>query len=354
MSVPAAGADVLVYIHPQGKTIHVHPNGNMEVFKPDGKRSTSSATPAKLAAGHGGWTLASGSAGAGSIPELVGGVAASAPITAMTYSEVDFSEVPRLLMDDTVAAEQKLDGTRTVVVVAESGDVTFYGRNGQPLKHASAAAHFAALRPAFKTLSGSHVLDGEIISETGELWLFDLPQSTVTDGVKPSDPLRQRRTHLELLGAILEGRNPKIRVVPQATDAVEKARLLSAVSEAGGEGVMFKDLDAPYDGGVRVRHSVKAKFVKTADVVVLRRDTGGKKNADLGVWDPVRQDFFQVGACSMIGKADAQIGEVIEVAYLNWTGTKLYQPRFLKVRTDKRPTDCRAEQFPVYSKEVLA
>jgi ATP-dependent DNA ligase len=249
--------------------------------------------------------------------------------------------------------EQKLDGTRALVHVRD-GEARFFGRNGQPLKHAAAAAHFAALRPALESLDGEHVLDGEIISETGELWLFDVPQSTAGNGVKPSDPLAARRLLLIGLGRVLTDRNPRIRVTPQETDAVEKARLLVAVEQGGGEGVMLKALDAPYDGGVRVKHSVKAKFVKTADVIVLERDVKGKKNAVLGVWDPVGLAFDEVGACSMIGKDDAKVGDVIEVAYLNWTGTKLYQPRFLRVRDDKGQVDCLMEQFPEYSKAVIA
>lgn len=213
--------------------------------------------------------------------------------------------------------------------------------------------HFANLRPAFESLAGEHVFDGEIIAETGELWLFDLPQSTAGNGVEPSDPLAKRRLTLIGLARVLGDRVPKIRLTPQTTDAVDKARLLVAVEKNGGEGVMLKDLSAPYEGGVRVKHSVKAKFVKTADVVVMRRDAGGKKNAELAVWDPSTRKYTAVGACSMIGKDDAQAGDVVEVAYLNWTGTKLYQPRFLKIRTDKLPADCLADQFPTYSKEVL-
>lgn len=354
MTVPTPPAGTLVYTHPQGKTIHVHPNGSMDVYKPDGKRSTSSATPAKLAAGRGGWVLSSGTEPAKHIPELtvIGAVLGSSPVTAMTYAEVDFAEVTRLLMDDAFVVEQKLDGARVLVHVKD-GKATFYGRNGQPLKHAASAAHFANLRPAFERLSGEHVLDGEIIAETGELWLFDVPQSTAGHGVKTSDPFHRRRKHLETLGAVLNGHNSKIRVTPQEKDAVKKAQLLVAVEKAGGEGVMIKDISAPYEGGVRVKHSVKAKFVKTADVVVLERDVKGKKNAVLAVWDPGTRDMLVVGNCSMIGKADAKPGEVAEVAYLNWTGTKLYQPRFLGVRSDKEPTDCRMDQFPAYSKEVL-
>ncbi len=353
MTVPSPAPGVLVYKHPQGKTIHVHPNGSMDVYKPDGKRSTSSATPAKLAAGHGGWVLQSGSGPVAVIPEMAGAVKAAAPVTAMTYHEVDFTEVPRLLLDDNIAVEQKLDGARTLIHVKD-GEATFYGRNGQPLKHAASAAHFASLRPALESLAGEHVLDGELIAGSGELWLFDVPQSTAGNGVKPSDPLATRRLLLIGLGRILTDRDPKIRVVPQATDAVEKAKLLVAVEQGGGEGVMLKDLSAAYNGGSRVKHSVKAKFVKTADVVVLARNVKGKENAVLGVWDPDKGANVEVGACSMIGKAEARVGDVIEVAYLNWTGTKLYQPRMLQVRYDKDASDCLMEQFPEYSKAVIA
>jgi len=53
--LPPAPAGATVYAHPDGKHIYVLPGGGMEVWKPDGTRATTSATPQKLAWGHGKW-----------------------------------------------------------------------------------------------------------------------------------------------------------------------------------------------------------------------------------------------------------------------------------------------------------
>lgn len=47
---------VAVYIHPQGGVIRVFENGAMDSRNHLGKKKKTSATPEKLAAGHGQWT----------------------------------------------------------------------------------------------------------------------------------------------------------------------------------------------------------------------------------------------------------------------------------------------------------
>lgn len=361
--IPEAPAGATVYRHPQGKVIHVHPDGTMDTYKPDGKRASSSATPEKLAAGYGGWARVSGDDAPGPIPELAGTTTPvkSGPRIPMVFQELDIANATSLVNNDRIVVEQKLDGTRVLVII-QDGEVRFLGRNGQPLKHATAAQHFANLRPAFEMLMnpGVHtVLDGEIM-QTGELWLFDCPQNNWGGAyVTPTDTLAHRRSALEIIARAVHKHNFNIRLTPQARTLEEKMALIKAIDDEGGEGVMLKHLDSTYDGGSRVKHSVKVKFVKTADVVVLHRDDKGKNNAQLGVWDPDGdvwawgEKYRVVGNCSMIGKVDAQIGDVIEVAFLNWTGTKLYQPRMKQIRKDKERTDCRMDQFPDYSRKVI-
>ena len=46
---------VAIYTHPQGKTIRVYDDNTMECRDQHGKKKPTSATPAKLAAGHGQW-----------------------------------------------------------------------------------------------------------------------------------------------------------------------------------------------------------------------------------------------------------------------------------------------------------
>lgn len=53
---PKPGATV--YEHPQGAKIYVNPDGSMEAYGANGKPKKTSATPEKLAAGHGQWKVA--------------------------------------------------------------------------------------------------------------------------------------------------------------------------------------------------------------------------------------------------------------------------------------------------------
>jgi hypothetical protein len=53
MMDPAEVVDV--FEHPQGKRITIYADGTWECRGPDGKKKTTSATPAKLRAGHGTW-----------------------------------------------------------------------------------------------------------------------------------------------------------------------------------------------------------------------------------------------------------------------------------------------------------
>lgn len=44
------------YRHPQGGYIEVYSDGTMQAWNAAGKKKSTSATPEKLAAGHGAWT----------------------------------------------------------------------------------------------------------------------------------------------------------------------------------------------------------------------------------------------------------------------------------------------------------
>lgn len=52
---PAPQPGAKMYQHPMGARIYVNPDGSMEAYGKDGKKKSTSATPEKLAAGHGQW-----------------------------------------------------------------------------------------------------------------------------------------------------------------------------------------------------------------------------------------------------------------------------------------------------------
>lgn len=304
---------------------------------------------------------------------------------AMTFASAKTADIEALIGDDNLSLEQKYDGTRSLCVVTRDAmglDFQFLARNGAPLKHTAATQWIEALersmRDAFP-IHGEYVLDGEIMIDSGAYILFDLPYVEQEGVVKvsPDMPYRERRLRL---AALAEGIYSPISVGHMALSAEEKRTLFEAVMESNGEGVMAKSLTSPYDEGKRVKHSLKVKFVKTADVVVIdvRRGRNGEGreigSIQFGLPCPdeshQREDFYPekgdyckrcsntgiapLGKCSPIGKPHCEPGDVIEVRYLyRQAGGALVQPTMLMVREDRTPESCTYDQFEDYSKAVL-
>jgi ATP-dependent DNA ligase len=184
------------------------------------------------------------------------------------------------------AYEPKWDGFRAVAFV-DGGDVFLQSRNGRPLRR-----YFPELRfPA-----GRYVLDGEIVifGDNG-IQLFDalgqrihpaksrvdmLAEQTPArfvafdllahnDQVLLEKPFRERRRALE---AMVE---PPVDLTPWTPDPKEAEPWLR-----GAEGVIAKELDAPYRPGERTG-MVKIKRVRTIDAV-LRGWRPGKEPGTVG------------------------------------------------------------------------
>ncbi len=92
-------------------------------------------------------------------------------------------------------------------------------------------------------------------------------------------PFHRRRHIVEKIVKEIE---EKIQPVPQiVTDKLEEAEKFYKKSLAvGNEGVMAKNLEAPYKPGSRVGHGVKIKpILETLDLVIVKADTGEGKRA---------------------------------------------------------------------------
>lgn len=278
----------------------------------------------------------------------------------MKFEHTELEELEGFVQDPEWVIEQKLDGTRALVKIDEHG-ILFLTHGGRKLTHTAATQHLGRIEADLAELvdmlnfdlAATWYLDGEIMIDTGVYYIFDAPVIQPMNG--PGNSLRERRATLEgwmfAEGGPLSNRE-FVRLAPQARTADEKSALVERVVRAGGEGVMVKSLSSPYEQNQRVTHSLKVKFVKTADVIVTARDVGGK-NAQFAVMGD-EGGLIPVGGCSMIGKPDARPGDVIEVKYLYMAvGGALYQPRMIGIRSDKLPEECRMDQFASYSREVL-
>lgn len=118
--------------------------------------------------------------------------------------------------------------------------------------------------------------------------------------------------------AALERAVPQRFRVPRALDGFEE--FAAAALRAGHEGVVVKDLDAPYDAGRRGGSWRKVKPVHTFDLVVLAaewghgRRTGRLSNLHLGARDPA-------GGFVMLGKTFKGLTDEL----LAWQTTELLE-----------------------------
>jgi ATP-dependent DNA ligase len=286
------------------------------------------------------------------------------------------------------AYEPKLDGFRAIVFV-DGDEVYVQSRGGKPL-----GRYF----PELEWARGRWVLDGELVirGEDGEVQ-FDLLQMRIHpaesrinllageipatyiafDLLAEGDdslldaPLSERRARLEGIAAATG-----LELTPLTPDEAQAEKWLASI-----EGVMAKQLDAPYIPGKR-KGMAKVKRERTIDCVVMGwrpgKEEGTVGSLILGLYDG--SELRSVGHISGFSAAakrsmrtmlapletgDSGTAEpsrwtggrelewvalrpelVIEVGYDHAAGGRIrHGARFHRFRDDKAPTDCKFEQL---------
>lgn len=373
-----------VYVHPQGSYIVASASGAVAKIGPDGKPRKTSATAAKLAVGHGQWTPVSMSKPAPvkqpveppletkpiqdvpieqSVvvapepePELpsIPAPAASKFQVPMAFDQAPVADVPKYIEDPAYHFQQKVDGIRGQLVIEPGKKPWFRSKSGQQLVNSSAAKITGPLLAKLGAQSDydgpRYTIDGELLD--GKWYVFDV----AVDGAEKTPWEDRMRTAEAWVSEMHKLGLKNIQALPVARTPEEKRKLWEAVSASGGEGVMMKRRDAPYNYGSRVKHTLKAKITSTADVVVMERNIDGKENARIGIH--IGGKLVSIGTVSMQGKeksAPVSVGDVIEVEYLwaNPANHNLQQPRMVKRRPDKVPADSTAEQLRFVGKDVV-
>ena len=286
------------------------------------------------------------------------------------------------------AYEPKLDGFRAIVFV-DGDEVYIQSRGGKP---------FNRYFPELSFAPGRWVLDGELVIRDGdgnlvfdsmqerihpaqsriELLSKEIPASYIVfdllaegDEVLCERPLRERRERLE---AIAEGAG--LELTPLTPDAEQAERWLGSI-----EGVMAKQLDAPYIPGKR-KGFAKVKRERTIDCVVMGwrpgKEEGTVGSLILGLYDGGElRSVGHISGFSAAAKrsmramlAPLETGEsgtaepsrwtggrdlewvelrpelVIEVGYDHAAGGRIrHGARFHRFRDDKAPRDCKFEQL---------
>jgi ATP-dependent DNA ligase len=246
------------------------------------------------------------------------------------------------IMKDGWSLEEKFDGERLVVKVYRhhldgSTVVRGYNRKGAEVRLPTFLKRgFSKFKPQPRS---PFIFDGEYLDH--EYVIFDIIKAP---GLPSNSILSVRQA---LLLAIDERLGDGIYVSPVAVTQDEKVQLMEDVVNGHGEGVVAKHLDATYTAG-KTTYWLKFKFTKTADVFVTEVNRKGKELAvSIGLLD-TDGTVIDAGGLKipndMIGAF--KLDDVVEVKYLYSTdNNKLYQPIFIRRRTDKTKSECSVTQL---------
>lgn len=274
--------------------------------------------------------------------------------TAQLLNPIEEDEVQRFILDDEWVAQQKYDGVRIIAHLNDDG-VKFTNRKGQVTVVAKVVEETLAKFPK------GTILDGELLpASTGEesiYWVFDILQlkGQNTKEVGFAD----RHT---LLSALLKKfGTPYVKLAPIFVGPGDKRNLVETLRSQSAEGVVFKKADAHYVAGRPASggDQRKLKFTKTADVVLTKWDG---KAFQMAVFDGhLLRDVGRVYAGTTEEDRKSLIAAigtltdppVVEVRYLYATdGDILFQPVFMRTRSDKRPNECLHSQLVRTNREV--
>lgn len=250
----------------------------------------------------------------------------------------------QLIANHDWAAQQKMDGERCAAH-AENGSVIGINRKGLvvPLPQAIEAELLAV------GVDGAIRIDGELIGDT--LHVFDMH-------VYQGQSLHaQPWLHRMRIAQIALAPCQRIQTLSVAVSREDKHHLWQQVSEAKGEGIVFKRIDSPVmpgrpNSGGDWR---KFKFTETASCCVMSVNTG-KRSVSIGLLEGNGFDetkLILVGNVTIPPNYEVpDAGSLIEVEYLYaYPGGSLYQPIYRGARTDVDRSDCNMTQLKLKPSE---
>jgi bifunctional non-homologous end joining protein LigD len=196
-----------------------------------------------------------------------------------------------------------------------------------------------AIREAVVHVPFDVLIDGEAVGDT--LHAFDLLE------VKGND-FRPRR-YIDRFAALImtiPPNLPALRWVSTSVDPNDKIEIYEELRATNREGVVFKDMDAPYSPGRPNSGGpqLKFKFVESASFVVT--GINAKRSVTLGLYDDDK--LVPAGNVTIPpNHAIPQVGNVVDARYLyalKQSGS-IYQPVYLGPRTDIQASECVVEQL---------
>ena len=264
-------------------------------------------------------------------------------IRCQLLNPVEETELDRLLGNGTHCLQEKFDGRR--LMVRKRGDeITGINRRGllipipEPIRH------------AFEELPVDVLIDGEAVGDT--LHAFDLLE------IKGHD-IRGNAYLSRFAGllTLLDPEHKHLRPVDTHTEADDKRAMFETFRRCGSEGVVFKQIDAPFSPGRPNSggSQLKFKFVESASFVVT--GVNAKRSVTLGLLASDGDGIVPAGNVTIPPNQRIPVaGRVVEVRYLyafRESGS-IYQPAYLGERADIPASDCTVDQLKYKSEQVMA
>ena len=257
---------------------------------------------------------------------------------------VDPDRVNAMLANTAIGVQEKLDGRR-LLVLRQEGNITGINRNGLTVAIPS------GIHQAVTGLSHDCLIDGELIGD--KLHAFDLLELAGHD-------LRHQSTAVRLAGlyGLLSGlgNHPHLAYVPVYTDTNLKSLAIASVRSANGEGIVFKDMDAPYTSGRPNSGGtwLKWKFVESASFVTGRANPG-KRSVELMLLDG--DAWVPAGNVTIPPNHEVPApGTVVEIRFLyaHRQSGSVYQPVYLGPRDDISASECTRDQLKFKPEPALS
>lgn len=247
-------------------------------------------------------------------------------------NNVEEEGLEKLFADNTYCMQEKKDGKRILLRKTDE-KLEAINRKGLLVGFPS------GLEIAAKLINEDFILDGELIGD--KFWVFDVLEFRGFNSLIMHYPYKQRNS---ILTSLFNGQSniKDIQLLETYTTSVTKRTAFKIIKEQGGEGVVFKKMDAEYkpgrpsSGGTQL----KFKFVQMATCIVLGPGPKGKRSVEIGLYDK-DGEIAPVGKVTVLPNFSVpKKGSLIEVKYLYYNpGGALYQPIFCGKREDKDKPD---------------
>lgn len=251
-------------------------------------------------------------------------------------------DIEPLMRNDNIVIQEKFDGRR-LLLCKQDGIVAGINRRGIECGVPETIQNAAFAIP------GNFLIDGEAVGDI--LHVFDL----IEEGGEDLRPIPYRSRIIRMMNLLAQGQQSVIRCVLTELGETPKRRAFTRLLRNLAEGVVFKNLTAPYISGRPASggDQLKCKFVESASVIVQ------SANAKRSVAIVVRHGERLVSAGNVTIPANQSVppdGSIVEVRYLYAMPESgaLFQPVYLGIRDDIAASECTRDQLKFRREEVAA